>query len=168
MLSKLLLPGVLICYVVQHSLAVLCQLIPPKLVGVDFVPVVHRHVLLQGLLPAVRLVTEGALELLRNSTCREVAVGTFHVSLAHLLLQVLLEAGLVGEFATAVRTFQRSVNSVVSRLEVIVQEALLREVLVAVDADKRSLSGVNPIVDVQVGLPRVRLLADCAYKWFLA
>ena len=95
-------------------------------------------------------------------------MGTFHVSLAHLLLQVLLEAGLVGEFATAVRTFQRSVNSVVSRLEVIVQEALLREVLVAVDADKRSLSGVNPIVDVQVGLPRVRLLADCAYKWFLA
>ena len=77
-------------------------------------------------------------------------MGTFHVSLAHLLLQVLLEACLVREFATAVRTFQRSVDSVVSRLEMVVEEALLCEVLVAVDADKRSLSGVNPIVDIQV------------------
>ena len=77
-------------------------------------------------------------------------MGTFHVSLAHLLLQVLLEACLVSKFAAAVWTFQRSVNSVVSSLEVVVQEALLCEVLVAVDADKRSLSSVNPIVDIQV------------------
>ena len=77
-------------------------------------------------------------------------MGTFHVSLAHLLLQVLLETCLVSEFAAAVRTFQRSVNSVVSRLEMVVQEALLCEVFVAVDADKRSLASVNPIVDIQV------------------
>ena len=94
-------------------------------------------------------------------------MGTFHVSLAHLLLQVLLEACLVSEFSAAVWTFERSVNSVVSSLQVVVEEALLCEVLVAVDADKRPLPSVNSIVDIQVGLPCVRLLADCAYKWFL-
>ena len=95
-------------------------------------------------------------------------MGTFHVSLAHLLLQVLLEACLVSKFAAAVWTFQRSVNSVVSSLEVVVQEALLCEVLVAVDADKRPLSRVNSVVHVEVRLPCVGLLADCAYKRLLA
>ena len=95
-------------------------------------------------------------------------MGTFHVSLAHLLLQVLLEARLVSEFPTAVRTFQRSVNSVVSRLQMVVEEAFLGEVFVAVDANKRSLASVNAIVNVQMRLPSVGFLADCAHKWFLA
>ena len=77
-------------------------------------------------------------------------MGTFHVSLAHLLLQVLLQAGLVRKFPTTVWTLERPVNSIVSCLEMIIEEPLLREVLVAVDADKRSLTGVNPIVDIQV------------------
>ena len=77
-------------------------------------------------------------------------MGTFHVSLAHLLLQVLLQAGLVRKFPTTVWTLERPVNSIVSCLEMVVEEPLLREVLVAVDADKRSLASVNPIVDIQV------------------
>lgn len=95
-------------------------------------------------------------------------MGTFHVSLAHLLLQVLLQTCLVSKFAATVWTFQRSVNSVVSRLQVVVEEAFLGEVFVAVDANKRSLASVNAIVNVQMRLPSVGFLADCAHKWFLA
>ena len=95
-------------------------------------------------------------------------MGTFHVSLAHLLLQVLLQAGLVRKFPATVWTLEWSVNSIVSCLEMVVEEPLLREVLVAVDADKRPLSRVNSVVHVEVRLPRVGLLANCAYKRLLA
>jgi hypothetical protein len=51
---------------------------------------------------------------------------------------------------------------------VVVEEALLCEVFVAVVADKGAFPGVHAVVHVQVGLARVCLLADRAREGFLA
>ena len=103
--------------------------------------------LLQCLFPAVRLVTERTLELLGHSAVVEVPVAPLDVPLAHLLLEVLLEAGLVGELPEAVGALERHAlgaapsapagpsashtarTSGVRSLHVVVQEALLGEVL---------------------------------------
>jgi hypothetical protein len=47
--------------------------------------------------------------------------------------------------------------AVVGRLGVVVEEALLREVLAAVGAHEGPFAGVDSIVDAEMGLPRVRL-----------
>ena len=95
-------------------------------------------------------------------------MGTFHVSLAHLLLQMLLQTSFVGKLPGAVGALQRAVQAVVRRLHVVVEEPFLGEVLVAVFTDERSFPGVDPVVDVQMGFSGVSLLTNAAYKWFLA
>ena len=90
------------------------------------------------------------------------------VPLAHLLLQVLLQTGLVGKFARTVWTFERPVCSIVSRLEMVIEESLLSEILIATLTDERPLSGVNPVVDVEMRFSSVGLLTNCAYEGFLA
>ena len=99
---------------------------------------------------------------------------------AHLFLEVLLEAGLVGELPEAVGALERhalatpgaptapSGTSSVCGLQVVVEEALLGKVLPAVRADKGPLPGVHPVVDVEVALARVRLGAHRAHERLLA
>jgi len=118
--------------------------------------------LFQGLLPAVALVAEGAGELLGVSSVALTTLTPVQVLDAHLLLEVLLEAGLVGELPEAVGALQGPVLAVMRRLSVVIQEPLLGEVLSAVEADERALPSVDSVVDVQVGLPRVGLGADGA------
>jgi len=84
----------------------------------------------------------------------------------HLLLQVLLQACLVSELTEAVGTLEGSVVTVVGRLRVVVQKPLLSEVLAAVSADEGSFSGVDPVVDVEVGLAGIGLGADCTDERF--
>jgi hypothetical protein len=139
------------------------------------------YYLFERLFPAVRLIAEGTLELLghsspahgsRNHRRRRsgaaAAAPAVHIPLAHQLLQMLFEARLVGELPAAVGATQRTLHPVVRGLQVIIQEALLSEVFVAVVADKGTLPGVHAVVDVQVGLACVRLLADGASEGFLA
>ena len=124
--------------------------------------------------PAVGLVAEWTLELFHHPAAPArsdpncCAVTPIDVSLAHQLLEMLLEAGLVSKLATTVGAAERPVRPIVGRLEVVVEEALFREVLIAVVADEGALPRVYPVVDVQVGLAGVRLLADGARERFLA
>ena len=118
--------------------------------------------------PAVGLITEGALELLSDGPVGRVAAGPLDVSLAHLLLEMLLETSFVGELPETVWTLEWPVCSIVSRLKVVVQKSLLSEILIAALTHERSLSGVNPVVDVEMGFSSVGLLTNCAYKGFLA
>ena len=106
--------------------------------------------LLQCLFPAVRLVTERTLELLGHSAVVEVPVAPLDVPLAHLLLEVLLEAGLVGELSGAVGALERTVHSVMGGLEVVVEEPLLSKILIAILADKRPFSSVDPVVNIEM------------------
>ena len=97
---------------------------------------------------------------------------------AHLFLEVLLEAGLVGELPEAVGALERhalatpgaapSGTSSVCGLQVVIEEALLGKVLAAVRADEGPLPGVHPVVDVEVALARVRLGAHRAHERLLA
>ena len=118
--------------------------------------------------PAVGLITEGALELLSHGPVGRVATGPLDVSLAHLLLEMLLETSFVGKLPGAVWTFERPVCSIVSRLEMVIEESLLSEILIASLTDERPLSGVNPVVDVEMRFSSVGLLTNCAYEGFLA
>ena len=106
--------------------------------------------LLKCLFPTVRLVTERTLELLSNSSVVEIAVAPLDVPLAHLLLQMLLQAGLVGKFPRTVWTFERPIHSVVSSLEMIVEKSLLSKILIAVLAYKRTFSCMNPVVNIKM------------------
>ena len=72
--------------------------------------------LLKCLFPTVRLVTEWTLELLSNSSVVEIAVAPLDVPLAHLLLEVLLQAGLVGKLSRTVWALERTVQSVMGSL----------------------------------------------------
>jgi hypothetical protein len=56
----------------------------------------------------------------------------------------------------------------VGRLEVVIEKALLGEVLVAVVADKGSLAGVDSIMHVEVRLACIGLLTDAAGEGFLS
>ena len=123
--------------------------------------------------PAVGFITEGALELFSHgpgvaATAAAAALAPVHVLLAHLLFEMLLEAGLVGKLPGAVGTLERAVHPVVRRLQVVVEEALLGEVLVAVVADKGPLTGVHAVVHVEMGLARVRFVTDLAHKRLLS
>lgn len=73
---------------------------------------------------------------------------------------MLFEAGLVGKLARAVWALERAFGAVVRSLKVVVEEALLREVLVAVYADEGAFPGVHAVVHVEVRLARVSFLAD--------
>ena len=72
--------------------------------------------LLQCLFPAVRLVTERTLELLGHSSVIDIPVAPLDVPLAHLLLEVLLQAGLVGKLSRTVWALERTVQSVMGSL----------------------------------------------------
>jgi hypothetical protein len=135
--------------------------------------------LFQCLLPAVGFVAEWALKLLSHAAAAAAAATSgeaswpdaaapIDVALAHELLQVLLQAGLVGEFSAAIRASQGSICAVVRSLEVVVEKALLREVLVAVVAHKRALPSVDSIMHVEMRFARVSLLADGAGEGFLS
>ena len=106
--------------------------------------------LLKCLFPTVRLVTERTLELLSNSSVVEIAVAPLDVPLAHLLLQVLFEAGLVGKLSETVGAFERTVYSVMGSLEVIVKKSFLSEILIAILAYKRPFSCMNPVVNIKM------------------
>lgn len=81
---------------------------------------------------------------------------------------MLLEAGLVGKLPGTVGALERPLRPVVRRLQVIVEEALLGEVLVAVVAHEWSFPSVHTVVDVEMGLAGVGLLADAAYERLFA
>ena len=110
--------------------------------------------LFQCLLPAVGLVAERALELFHQAVPAPVTApaiprrpspaAAVHVALAHLLLEVLLEAGLVGKLAGTVGALQGAVGSVVGRLQVVVEEPLLRKVFITVVANEGTFAGVDP------------------------
>ena len=127
-----------------------------------------RPHLFQSLLPAVGLITEGALELLGHGAAAQVAGAALDVPLAHLLLQVLLQTGFVSELARAVGALQGPVHAVVGRLQVVVEEPFLGEVFVASLADERSLPGVDAVVDIEMGLPGIGLLTDAAHERLFA
>ena len=120
------------------------------------------------MLPAVTLVAERTRELLGVDTSGGGALSSGQVLDAHLFLQMLFEASLVSEFSVAVGALERSIHSTMSRLDVVVQEPLLRKVFSAVPADKRPFSGVDSVVDVQVGLARVSFRADATDEGFFA
>ena len=124
------------------------MVVAPNMTIIYAIPI--RPHLFQSLLPAVGLITEGALELLGHGAAAQVAGAPLDVPLAHLLLQVLLQAGLVGKFARTVWTLERPINSVVSCLEVIVEKSLLSKILIAVLAYKRAFSCMNPVVNIKM------------------
>lgn len=64
MFSQLFLPHVFIGFGVQNCPSMLGQLIFPKFICVNLVAMVHRHMLLQGLFPAVALFAERTSKLL--------------------------------------------------------------------------------------------------------
>jgi hypothetical protein len=124
--------------------------------------------LFQGLLPAVALFAEWASKLLGVGPVTLTTLTPIQVLDAHLLLEVLLEARLVGELPEAVGTLERPVLPVVGRLGVVVEEPLFGEVLAAVQTHKRTFPGVDAVVNVEVRFPGVAFRADGADERFFA
>ena len=114
------------------------------------------------MLPAVALLTKGAGKLLGMSPVTLSTLTPVQVLDAHLLLQVLLQARLVSKLAEAVGTLERSVLAVVGRLSVIVEKSFFGEILSAIGADKRTLAGVDSVVNVEMRFSSIRLRADGA------
>ena len=128
----------------------------------------HHHnghsYLLQSLFPAVGLVTEWTLELFGHTGSANVAIAPLDVPLTHLLLEVLLQTGLVGKLPRAVGTLERTVQAIVSRLEMVIEKPLLSEVFVAPLAHKRPLTGMDSVVHIQMGFSSIGFLTNAAYK----
>ena len=124
--------------------------------------------LFQSLFPAVGLITEGALELLGHGPVGRAAAGPLDVPLAHLLLEMLLETSFVGKLSGAVWTLERPVRPIVRGLEMVIEEPLLSEILVAALTHEWSLPGVNPVVNIKMRFPSVGFLTNRANERFLA
>ena len=105
--------------------------------------------------PTVALVAEFAAEGFGMGAAaaagRPGAVASGQVLHAHQLLEVLFEAGLVGELPEAVGTPQGAVDpGVVRRLQVVVEKPLLGKVLGALGTPEGPLSGVHPAKTKQI------------------
>ncbi len=122
--------------------------------------------LFQGLFPAVTLFTERTSKLLGVGSMTLSTLTPVQVFDAHLFLQVLLQARLVSELTKTVGTLERSVVTVVGRLRMIVEKPLLGKVLAAIGANEGPLTGVNTVVNVEVGFAGVGLGADRTNKRF--
>ena len=81
---------------------------------------------------------------------------------------MLLETSFVCELSGAVWTLERPVRPIVRGLEMVIEEPLLSEILVAALTHERSLSGVNPIVNIKMRFPSVGFLTNRANERFLA
>ena len=104
--------------------------------------------LFQSLLPAVRVLTEGALKLLGNISGHRGSASPVHIPLTHLLFQVLLQAGFVCKLSGTVWALERPISTIMRRLKVIVEKSLLRKIFITVMADKWPFPRVHPVVHV--------------------
>ena len=87
---------------------------------------------------------------------------------AHLFLEMLFQTGLVGKFSKAIGAFERTVITTVRCLHVIVEEPFFREIFATGHTNKGPFTGVDAVVNVQVGLAGVGLGADGADERLLA
>ena len=148
--------------------------------------------LLQGLFPAVALFAErtskllgmnaGAAALTRtrasNLTAGTSSAGatagaaagltSIEIFGAHLFLEMLFQTCLVSKFAKAIGAFEGSIIAAMGRLHVIVEEPFFREVFATGHTNKGPLTGMDAVVNVQVGLAGVGLGADGADEGLLA
>jgi len=186
--SQLFLPHVFIGFGVQNCPPMLGQLIFPKFICVNLVAMVHRHMLLQGLFPAVALFAErtskllsmnaGAAALTRtrasNMTAGPLAataaagLTSIEIFGAHLFLQMLFQTCLVSKFPKAIGAFEGSIIPAMCRLHMIVEEPFFREIFATGHTNKGPLTGMDPVVNVQVGLAGVGLSAYGADEGLLA
>ena len=149
--------------------------------------------LLQGLFPAVALFAErtskllsmnaGAAALTRTrasdltagtsaaaaaATASAAGLTSIEIFGAHLFLQMLFQTCLVSKFAKAIGAFEGSIITAMGRLHVIVEEPFFREVFATGHTNKGPLTGMDAVVNVQVGLAGVGLGADGADEGLLA
>jgi hypothetical protein len=147
--------------------------------------------LLQGLFPAVALFAErtskllsmnaGAAALTRTrasnltagtsaaaATASAAGLTSIEIFGAHLFLQMLFQTCLVSKFAKAIGAFEGSIISAMGRLHVIVEEPFFRKVFATGHTNKGPLTGMDAVVNVQVGLAGVGLGADGADEGLLA
>ena len=147
--------------------------------------------LLQGLFPAVALFAErtskllsmnaGAAALTRtrasnmtagtsaaDATASAAGLTSIEIFGAHLFLQMLFQTCLVSKFAKAIGAFEGSIITAMGRLHVIVEEPFFREVFATGHTNKGPLTGMDAVVNVQVGLAGVGLGADGADEGLLA
>ena len=146
--------------------------------------------LLQGLFPAVALFAErtskllsmnaGAAALTRtrasnltagtSAAAATAAAGLTSIEIfgAHLFLQMLFQTCLISKFAKAIGAFEGSIIAAMGRLHVIVEEPFFREVFATGHTNKGPLTGMDAVVNVQVGLAGVGLGADGADEGLLA
>ena len=146
--------------------------------------------LLQGLFPAVALFAErtskllsmnaGAAALTRtrasnltagtSAAAAASAAGLTSIEIfgAHLFLQMLFQTCLISKFAKAIGAFEGSIIAAMGRLHVIVEEPFFREVFATGHTNKGPLTGMDAVVNVQVGLAGVGLGADGADEGLLA
>ena len=146
--------------------------------------------LLQGLFPAVALFAErtskllsmnaGAAALTRTrasnltagtsaaATATAAGLTSIEIFGAHLFLQMLFQTCLISKFAKAIGAFEGSIIAAMGRLHVIVEEPFFREVFATGHTNKGPLTGMDAVVNVQVGLAGVGLGADGADEGLLA
>ena len=104
------------------------------------------------------------MELFGDTGAPDIAIAPLDVPLTHLLLEMLLQAGLVGKLPGAVGALERTVQPIVGRLKVVIEKPLLCEVFVAPLAHKRPLTGMDSVVHIQMGFSSIGFLTDAAYK----
>jgi hypothetical protein len=146
--------------------------------------------LLQGLFPAVALFAERTSKLLSmnaaaltrtrasNLTAGTSSAGatagaaagltSIEIFGAHLFLQMLFQTCLVSKFAKAIGAFEGSVIAAMCRLHMVVEEPFFREVFATGHTNKGPLTGMDAVVNIQVGLAGVGLGADGADEGLLA
>ena len=144
--------------------------------------------LLQGLFPAVALFAErtskllsmnaGAAALTRTRASNltagplaaTAAAGLTSIEIfgAHLFLQMLFQTCFVSKFPKAIGAFKGSIIAAMCCLHVIVEEPFFREIFATGHTNKGPFTGMDAVVNVQVGLAGVGLGADGADERLLA
>ena len=163
--------------------------------ALDTRPAISIIYLLQGLFPAVALFAERTSKLLgmnagaaaaaltrtraasnltaasgQTSAAATAAARLTSIKIfgAHLLLQMLFQTCLVSKFPKAIGAFEGTVITTMGRLHMIIEEPFFREIFATGHTNKGPLTGMDAVVNVQVGLAGVGLGADGADEGLLA